>query len=70
MIAGVCFDPVLVVLGALAEHLFVDRREAENLAEEKDHLLGARQATEVAMDDDAVETVIDEHEQPVEQLGE
>jgi hypothetical protein len=70
VIAGVRLHPVLVVLGALAENLFIHYRQAEDLVEEKDHLLGPRQTTEVAMDDDAVETVIDEHEQPLEQLGE
>ena len=42
MIAGKGFHPGLVVGGALAEDLFVDRGDADHVAEEVHHLLGSR----------------------------
>ena len=70
MIAGVGFHPVAVVVGALAQHFFAHHRDAEDLVEKVDHLFGSGQAAEVAVDDNAVEAVIDKDEQTVEQLGE
>ena len=40
MISGVGFDPGLIVGGALAEDVFADHRNADNVAEEVHHLLG------------------------------
>lgn len=63
MVAGVGFHPVPIIPGALAEHFFVHHREAQNLTDEIHHLLGSRQTAQVAVNDDAVEAVIDEGQQ-------
>jgi len=55
MIVGEGLDPVLLVGGAPAQHLLVDRRDADHLAEEMHHLFGPRQAAEITMNDNAVE---------------
>jgi len=70
MIAGKGFHPGLVVGGALAEDLLADDRHADHLTEEVHHLLGPRQPTEVTVNDNAVEAVVDEGQQIAEQLGE
>jgi len=69
MVAGVGLHPGLVSVGPSAQHFFVDDRDAENLAEEIDHLLGPGQATEVAVDHYAIETVIYKNEQAAKQLA-
>ena len=69
-IAGEGFHPGLVVVGALTEHFLVDRRAADDIAEEVDDLLGAGEAIQVAVDNDAVEAVLYKDEKAVEQLGE
>jgi hypothetical protein len=58
LIAGVSIHPVAVVLGALAEHFLADHRNAQDVADKMDHLLGAGQAAEVAVDDDPVQAVV------------
>jgi hypothetical protein len=65
VVAGVGLDPVPVIPGPLAEHffVFVHHREAQNLTDEIHHLLGSRQTAQVAVNDDAVEAVIDEGQQ-------
>ena len=70
MIAGKGLDPVLILAGAPAQHLFVDGRNAHDLAEEIDHLLGSCQRAQVAVDDNTVEAVVYKHQQAAEQLGE
>ena len=70
MVAGVRLHPALVVVGASAQHFFVHHRKAEHLPEEEDHLLRPRQATEVTVDDDAVETVVYKNQQAAKQLCE
>src|SRR6516164_1150861 len=70
MITGKGFHPGLVVGGALAEDLLVDRGDADDVAEEVHHLLGSRQAAQVTVYDDAIEAVVDEGQQIAEQLGE
>jgi hypothetical protein len=65
-VSGVGFNPALVVAAALAEHFFAHHRDAQNLADEIHDLLGPGQATEVAMDDDAVETFVNKSQQLVE----
>ena len=70
MVARVNLHPSPVIVGALAEDFFVGYRNAENLVEEVDHLFGSRQTAQVAVDDDAVEAVVDKNEQVVEQLCE
>ena len=56
----------MVVGGALAQDLFADRRNTDHVAEEVHHLLGARQAAEVTVNDDAVKAVVDESQQVTE----
>src|SRR5882672_5688980 len=68
VVAGVSFNPVLVVVGALAEHFFVHHRHAEDLVEEVDDLLRPRQTAQVTMDDDAVEAVVYKNQQAGIQL--
>ena len=70
LIAGVSFHPVAVVLRALAEHFLDDHRNAQHVADEMAHVLGAGQAAEVAVNDDAVEAAVYKNEQAVEQLCE
>ena len=70
MIPGEGFHPGLVVGGAPAEDLFVDHGKADHVPEEVHHLLGPRQPAEVAVNDNAVEAVVDEGQQIAEQLGE
>ncbi len=60
----------MVVGGALAQDLLVDRWDADDLTEEVNHLLGPRQAAEVTVNDNTVETVVDERQQLAKQLGE
>jgi hypothetical protein len=62
MIPRIGFHPRLVVVGALAEYLLINDRQAENWAEELDHLFRPGQATEVAVNDDAVEALVYESE--------
>jgi hypothetical protein len=69
VVAGVSFNPTLVVVGTPAEHFLVHHRDAEDFAEEVDDLLGPSQTAQVAMDDDAVEAVVYKDQQAVEQLG-
>ena len=70
MVSGIGFHPVLIIVSAAAEHFFFHHWDVENLTEKVDHLLGPRQAAEVAMDDDAVEAMVYKNEQAVEQLCE
>src|SRR5712672_738122 len=70
MIAGEGFHPGLVVGGAPAQDLFVHHRKPDHVPEEVHHLLGPRQPAEVAVNDNAVEAVVDEGQQIAEQLGE
>ena len=70
MIAGEGFDPGLVVSGPLAQDLLADHRNADHLTEEVHNLLRARETAEVAVNDNAVEAVVDKGEQVAEQLGE
>src|SRR6266545_1623659 len=66
MIASERLHPLPIVAGSLAEHGFVDHGHAHDVAEKVDHLLGAGQAAQVAVDDDAVEAVVYKNEQAVE----
>jgi hypothetical protein len=66
VVAGIGLDPVPVIFGALAKHFWTHHREAQNLTDEIHHLLGSRQTTQVAVNDDAIEAVIDEGQQTSE----
>src|SRR6201984_3700492 len=70
MIAGEGFHPGLVVVGPLAQNLLADHRNADHLTEEVHDLLRTRETAEVAVNDNAVEAVVDEGEQVAEQLSE
>src|SRR5215467_10651634 len=70
MVAGECLDPGLVVGGPLAQDLLAHYRDTEDLAEKVDDLLRPRQSAQVAVNDNAIEAVIDEDEKIAEQLGE
>ena len=59
MVAGEGLDPAPVIVGALAQDFFADHRNTQDLPEKVDHLFRAGQTAQVAVDDDAVETVID-----------
>jgi hypothetical protein len=58
VIAGERLHPMPVVTGSLPEGGLVDYGHAHHVAEEVDHLLGAGQAAQIAMDDDAVEAEV------------
>src|ERR1700745_1731150 len=70
MIAGVGFEPGLVVGGAPAQDLLADPRNTAHVAEYVDPLRGPRQAAEVTVNDNAVKAVVDKSEQVTEQQGE
>ena len=70
VIASECLDPVLILPGAPTQHLLVDDLHADHVAEEIDDLFGSRQCAQVAVDDNSIEAVVDEHQQACEQLGE
>src|SRR6516165_3689911 len=70
VIAGEGLDPLLVVGGSLAQQLLADHRSADDLSEEVHDLLRARKPAEVAVNDNAVEAVINEDEKIAEQLDE
>src|SRR6202140_5105470 len=63
VVAGEGFHPALVIVGALAENFLAHHRNAEDLANEMNHLLGPGQPAEVAVDDNAVERVIEKNEE-------
>ena len=62
--------PVAVVVRPPAQDFLVDRRNADDPAEEVHHLLGARQPAKIAVDDNAVEAMVDEGQQVAEERGE
>ncbi len=63
MVTGVGLHPVLVIASALAEQFFAHHRQAQNLTDEINHLLRARQPAQVAVNDHAVEAVVDKGQQ-------
>ena len=62
MIAGEGFNPVPVVIRALAEDLLGDGRHVQDLMEEVNGLFGSGEAVEVSVDDNTVEAVVYKHE--------
>jgi hypothetical protein len=58
VVPGIGFHPVLIIVGARAENFFAHHRNPEDLANEMNYLLGPGQPAEVAVEDDAVETVL------------
>ena len=63
-------DPLLVLLRALPQRLFRDRVDPVDVAEKMDDVLLARQEREVALNNDAIETVGYKDEQAAKQLVE
>jgi hypothetical protein len=55
--------------GPLAQDLFGDHRGADHLAEKVDDVLRPRETGQVAVNDDAVEAVINKHQPVAEQPG-
>src|ERR1051326_2672660 len=70
MITGEGFDPIAVIVGSLAQHVFAHDWNAQNLVDEMDYLLGTGQSAEVAVDDDAIEAVVYKDQQAGKQLCE
>src|SRR6516164_9635207 len=70
MIAGESFHPPLVFVGPLGQSLFGYGIQPMHVAEEVDDVLGPRQQGQVALDDDAIETVVYKSQQAAKQLGE
>ena len=70
MVAGEGLDPGLVVGGPLAQDLLAHHRDTEDLAEEVDDLLWPRQSVQVAVNDNAIEAMINEDEKIAKQRGE
>src|ERR1700739_4700390 len=63
MIAGEGLDPVLVVGRSPAQDPFAEHRNANDVSEKVHHLFGPRQPTEVAVNDNAVEAMVNEQQQ-------
>jgi hypothetical protein len=70
MVASESFHPMLVVLGSLPQRLLGNGVDAVHVAEEIDDVLGTSEQREIALDDDAIETVVYQNEQAAKQLAE
>src|SRR5947209_12655962 len=68
MIAGIAFDPGLIIPAASGEHFFTEHRLAQHRAEKVFHLARARQTAQIAVDDDPIKTVIYKKKQAAKQL--
>jgi len=62
--------PAVVIIGTLAQDLFVDGLDLVDVAEEMDDVLRASEQGQMAQDDHAVETVIYQGQQAAKQLCE
>jgi len=58
MVASEGLHPMLVVLGSLPQRLLGNGVDAVHVAEEIDDVLGTSEQREIALDDDAIETVV------------
>ena len=58
MVAGEGLHPTLILIGPFGQGLLGDGINPMHIAEEMDDVLGPRQQRQVALDDDAVETVV------------
>ena len=70
VIGGVCLHPAPVNFRALRQNRLLDDWHTEDIPEKVHHLLGARQTTQVPVDDDAVEAVVYKDKQAAKQLCE
>src|SRR5437588_9656761 len=64
------FDPMLVVSRSLPQRLFSNGIDAVHVAEEMDDMLRTSEQGEIALDDDAIKTVVYKSEQAGKQLAE
>ncbi len=69
VVARVRLDPLLVLLRARRQGLFRDRVDPVDVSEEMDDVLLARQERQIALNDDAIETVVYKGEQAAKQLA-
>ena len=70
VIAGVSFHPVAIYLRALTQNGLVDDANTNDIPEKVYDLLGARQTTQVPVDDDPVEAMVYKDKQAAKQLCE
>jgi hypothetical protein len=70
VVPGKSFHPILIVIGALGQYLLAQDWNLNDLAKKMNHLLGPRQSAQVTVDDDSVEAVVYEEQQPAEKLRE
>ena len=70
VIARKGLHPAGVIIGPLSEHLFRDRPAPQDVAEEIHRILRAQQAGQVTVNHDAIETVVDKHEELAKHLVE
>src|SRR3979411_1655285 len=70
VVASVAFHPPSVFQGSLGQDLRGDRILTVHVAEKVNNMLGPRQQGQVALDDDAVETVIYKNQEAFKKLRE
>jgi len=70
VIAGVAVHPLLIDAGPFAQGLLAHHRNTDNPAKEVHNLLGPRQAAQIAMNDNAIETVVNKGQHGAEQRDE
>jgi len=63
VVAGVGFDPPLVVARTLAQQLFGHHRFAHHVPETFHHLIGPRQSAQISVDHNPVEAVVYKYKQ-------
>ena len=63
MVSGKAFHPSLVVVRPLSQHLFGNQRDTHYFVKEINHVLRTRQHREITVNHNAVETVINKHDQ-------
>jgi len=69
MVASEGLHPMLVVAGSLPQRLLGNGVDAVYVAKEIDDVLGASEQREIALDDDAIETVVHQTQQAGKQLA-
>jgi len=68
VVAGECLDPLLVRLRPFGQGLFGNRVHPMHVTEKMHDVLWAGQQRQVALNDDAIETVVYKQEQAAKQL--
>src|SRR5215469_15937193 len=69
MVASEGFHPMLVVAGSLSQRLLGNGVDAMHVAKEIDDVLRPSEQREIALDDDAIETVVYKTQQAAKQLA-